>query len=95
MTPNNLLPRLPLVNVSLLLSEDGTYPGMVFGYDPEFKIVKVVWYKWGYHSPDRMLDWMTLDKFQQWPVFRQSDCIGCFKTLPPGFEIYEDEAKSL
>ncbi len=37
----------------LLISADGTYPGIVIGLDTvDARYVRIKWYKWGYDSPD-------------------------------------------
>lgn len=49
---------------TVLISEDGTYPGVVCNSDPldsQPRAVYVRWYKWGWNAED------TIDGWEFWP----------------------------
>lgn len=65
---------------TLLLSEDKSYVGIVTKV--KAGIAQILWYKWGYESPDTLSDWLPLSQIQRL-ILRPADCQKRFKALPP------------
>lgn len=65
---------------TLLLSEDKGYVGIVTKLNAG--IAQILWYKWGYESPDTLSDWLPLAQIQRL-ILSPADCQKRFGALPP------------
>lgn len=66
---------------TLLLSSDGTYPGIVTSVTD--RIAHVTWYKWGY-TGETFTDWMLLTNIAD-HILSVTDCQKRFGGLPPEY----------
>lgn len=66
---------------TLLLSECGTYPGIVAQVMNEVTAM-IHWYKWGYDGPDFIQDWMPVHDLYMREITPE-ECIRRFGALPP------------
>jgi hypothetical protein len=69
-------------NQTLLLSADETYPGLVT--DIAEHLIRVVWYKWGFTSPDTFVSWLSPDEARQ-HILSAAECSRRFGGLPPDY----------
>jgi len=67
---------------TLLLSSDGTYPGIVTSVTDQ--IAHITWYKWGYKA-ETFTDWMLLTAIADC-VLSVTDCQKRFGGLPPKYQ---------
>ena len=67
---------------TLLLSEDKGYVGIVTNV--KAGIAQILWYKWGYESPDTLSDWLPLAEVQSL-LLSPADCQKRFGGLPPTY----------
>jgi hypothetical protein len=67
---------------TLLLSEDKGYVGIVTKVKAD--IAPILWYKWGYESPDTLSDWLPLAEVQSL-ILSPAVCQKCFGDLLPTY----------
>ena len=73
----------PTEDVQLVLSEDGTYPGIVTQMTENG--VHVRWYKWGYEG-ETFVGWLNSEQFATLRLSPE-DCRKRFGGLPPEYQI--------
>jgi len=78
-------PEAPIIQAyqTLLVSEDGTYPGLVTRVD-ELGI-SIIWYKWGFGG-ETFVEWMTLAQAAK-RLLTAADCRKRFGGLPKDYHL--------
>ena len=71
---------------TLVMSSDRTYVGLVEERSSNGQAVKIRWYKWGYTSPDTIVEWVVASALYRLTTLTERECLERFDTFPPHYQ---------